>query len=239
MTAPPPVAELERRLSWPALPTMLFLAILALLLTLAGVSLWMRPSHPAGLPDDGAMLVDAGLPDPALGVLTGDLRFSAAAFGGQPMPRASDLAELTRAAAADVVLERWARAHPADPRVRAARGALALVRHDYAAAETHYRAASERSPHYAEGRLGWGMALALEAGRTSDPWQRRELMLRAIAQFAAVDRDEPEYMCALYDRVLLLAEVGRRTEALALARRYLAIDPVSSWAERLRRELSL
>ncbi len=239
MTAPPPVAEFERRLSWPALPTILFLAILAVLLAVAAVSLWMRPVHPGGLPDDSTLLTTAGLPDPSLGVLTGDLRFRAAAFGGEPVARASGLAELSRAALAESALERWAKAHPRDARVRAALGALALVRHDYAAAETHYREASERSPHYAEGRLGWGTALALEAQRTSDPWHRRELMLRAIAQFAAVDAGEPEHPYALYNRVHLLAEVGRRTEALTLARRFLAIEPSGAWADKLKRELGV
>lgn len=239
MTAPPPVAEFERRLSWPALPTILFLLILAMLLTVAAVSLWMRPVHPGGLPDDSTLLTTARLPDRGLGVLTGDLRFRAAVFGGEPVARASGLAELSRAALAESALERWAKAHPRDPRVRAALGALALVRHDYPAAETHYRAASERSPHYAEGRLGWGMALALEGERTSDPWRRHELLLRAIAQFAAVDAGEPEHPSALYNRAHLLAEVGRRSEALTLARRYLALEPSSAWAEKLRSELTL
>ena len=172
-------------------------------------------------------------------MLTGDLRFHAAAFGGEPVARASGLAELSRAALAESALERWAKAHPRDARVRAALGALALVRHDYAAAETRYREASERSPHYAEGRLGWGTALALEAQRTSDPWHRRELMLRAIAQFAAVDAGEPEHRYALYNRVRLLTEVGRRTEALTLARRYLAIEPSGAWADKLKRDLGV
>ena len=239
MTAPLPVAELERRLSWPALPTILFLAILGVLLALAGVSLYMRPAHPSGLPDDGALLASAGLPDGTLGVITGELRFQAAAFGGVPDARTSSVAELARAATAEQTLQRWAKRHPFEPRVRAALGALALVRHDYAAAEMHYREACERSPHYPEGRLGWGMALALDAERTSEPWQRRELMLRAIAQFAAVDPGQAEYLPALYNRAHLLAEAGRRTEALTLARRYVALEPSSAWAARLRRELTL
>jgi tetratricopeptide (TPR) repeat protein len=239
MTAPPPVAELERRLSWPALPTILFLAILGVLLVLAGVSLYMRPAHPSGLPDDSALLASAGLPDGTLGVITGDLRFQAAAFGGEPDARTSSAAELARAATAEHALQRWARSHPFEPRVRAALGALALVRHDYATAAVHYREASERSPHYPEGRLGWGIALALEAARTSESWHRRELTLRAIAQFAAVDAGQPEYLPALYNRVRLLAEAGRRTEALTLARRYVALDPSSAWTARLRRELAL
>ena len=139
--------------------------------------------------------------------------------------------------AAERTLAHWARRHPREPRVRAALGALALARHDYTAAATHYREACERAPHYGEGRLGWGMALALDANRTRDPWLRRALTLRAIAQFAAVDPNDPEYPHALFDRATLLAEEDRRPEALPLARRYLALDPSSPWADKLRSAL--
>ena len=237
MTASPEVAEFERRLRWPALPTLVFLGFMAMLLTLAGVSMWLRPAHPSGLPEDAHLLAIAGLPDPALGVVTAGLRFRAAALGGEPPLRTSSSAELARARNAEKSLKHWTRLHPGEPRVRAALGALALVRHDYASAATRYREACERSPHYGEGRLGWGIALALDAERTTDTWQRRELMLRAIAQFAAVDASEQEYLPALYDRTQLLSEVGRRTEALALAQRYYALDPASAWATQLRATL--
>ncbi|HEY6196801.1 MAG TPA: hypothetical protein VI504_17365 [Candidatus Eisenbacteria bacterium] len=237
MTAPPQVAELERRLRWPGLSTLFFLGILALLLTLAGVSLWLRPEHPTGLPAAPPLLASAGLPDPSLGVLTADLRFRAAALGGEPARRTSSAMELVHAREAERLLEHWTRRHPGEPRVRAALGALALVRHDYAAAAIHYREACERAPHYGEGRLGWGVALALDAERTSDPWHRRELMLRAIAQFAAVDPSEQEYLPALYNRARLLAEVGRAADARSLARHYLAADFTSPWAQRLRGDL--
>jgi len=234
MTAPPPVVELERHLSWPALPTLLFLTFLVMLLALAATSLWLRPSHPEGLPDDTALLADAGLPDRSLGVLTGELRYTAAAIGGAPERQANDAGTLARAAAAEEALERWTRTHPGEPRVRAALGALALVRHDHATAARRFREACERAPRYGEGRLGWGVALALEASRTSDPWQRRALTLRAIAQFAAVDPSHPEYLPALYNRTRLLAEAERRAEARAFARRYLELEPEGAWAERLR-----
>ena len=237
MTSPPPVGELERRLRWPALPALLFLTFLGMLLTLAAVSMWLRPAHPEGLPGDSVLLASAGLPDPTLGVLTGDLRFRAAALGGEPVSHASDADELARARAAEQVLRHWTRRHPGEPRVRAALGALALVRHDYTTATDRYREACERSPHYGEGRLGWGVALALDAERTSEPWHRRELILRAIAQFAAVDAHEPEYLPALYNRTRLLADVGRQREARALAHHYLAADPTSPWAQRLRADL--
>jgi tetratricopeptide (TPR) repeat protein len=237
MTLSPPVAELERRLRWPALPSLVFLGFLGLLLTLAGISMWMRPEHPGGLPDDAALLASAGLPDASLGVITAGLRYRAAALGGEPAARTSDHAELQRARDAEKALRHWTRRHPGEPRVRAALGALALVRHDYASAANRFREACERSPHYGEGRLGWGVALALDAERTNDTWHRRELMLRAIAQFAAVDADGAEYLPALYNRAQLLNEVGRRPEALALATRYVALDPVSAWSQRLRDEL--
>ena len=237
MTASPPVAELERRLRWPALPALLFLAIMALLLALAGVSLWLRPAHPSGLPDDAPLIAALGLPDAALGVVTPDLRFRAAALGGEPARRPGTALELARAREAERLLGHWATRHPGEPRARAALGALALVRHDYTTAASHYREACERAPHYGEGRLGWGVALALDGQRTNDAWQRRELMLRAIAQFAAVDASEPAYLPALYNRARLLSEVGRRDEALSFARRYQAADPASPWAARLRDEL--
>ena len=229
-----PVAELERRLRWPAFPTLLFLTFLASLLALAAVTLWLRPDRPSGLPADERLLAEVGLPDASYGVLLSGLRFQASAFGGAPDERANDAGTLARADAAERVLGRWALVHPREPRVHAAMGALALARHDYTSAANRYREACERSPHYGEGRLGWGVALALEGARTSEPWQRRALQLRAIAQFAAVDPATPEYLPALYNRASLLAEVGRRDEAVTFAARYLAKEPEGVWADRLR-----
>ncbi len=237
MTAPPPVLEHERRLRWPGWPTLLFLGLLALLLALVGMTLVMRPARPGGLPGDAVLLGATGLPDASLGVLTAGLRFRSATFGGAPSTTPNDAAALARVRQAEHALERWIRLHPGEPRARATLGALALVRHDYATATNRYREACERAPHYGEGRLGWGMALALDAARTSEPWQRRALMLRAIAQFAAVDATEPEYLPALHNRTQLLFEVGRIDEALTLARRYLALEPTGPWSDRLRAEM--
>ena len=216
---------------------MLFLAFLVGLLVLAGISLWTRPQHPSGLPEDTALLARTGLPDATLGILLNGLRFRSAALAGEVADRASDAARLQQVLLAEPALLAWAARNPAEPRVRAALGALALVRHDYASAANRYKEACERSPHYAEGRLGWGLALALEAQRTTDAWQRRALMLRAIAQFAAVDAGEPEYAAASWNRAWLLAEVGRHREARSLAEAYLQRDGTSEWAERLRAEV--
>src|SRR5262245_2987649 len=237
MVVTPPVAEIERRIKWPALPALVFLGLMVGLLVVAAVSLWLRPEHPSGLPANAELLEAAGLPDPSIGVLAPEMRFRAAAFAGDVKAHANDAAALGRIATAEKTLAHWARRHTGETRVRAALGALALARHDYSAAAGHYREACERSPQYGEGRLGWGIALALDADRTRDPWLRRALTLRAIAQFAAVDPATPEYLHALYDRTRLLAEVGRTAEARSLAERYLALEPSGPWADRLRQDL--
>ena len=102
-----------------------------------------------------------------------------------------------------------------------------MVAHDYARAIARYRRACELSPHYGEGRLGAGVALALEAERTDEPWQARALRLQAIAQFAMVDSLDEEYALALYDRARVLADVGRTAEARFWARRAVAVDPAN------------
>lgn len=231
----PPVEEIERRLRWPALPTLLFVGILVVLLALVAMARWSRPKHPGGLPSDAALLAVTALPDSALGVLLHEFRFRAAAFGGPPRGDSPDAATLVRVGMADARLAAWARRNPREPRVHAARGALALVRHDYRGAADRFKDACERAPHYGEGRLGWGVALALEAERTSDPWSRRALRLRAIAQFAAVDDADRDTQCdALWNRVHLLGETGRAQEAAHFARTFLALEPTGPWAERMR-----
>lgn len=234
METPPPVVELERRLRWPAWPTLLFLGFMVMFSALVAWTLFLRPPRPRGLPEDPALLAATRLPDSSLAILAGDLQFAAAAFGGAPAGGANDAATLERAKEMERTLAGWARRHPREPRARAALGALALVRHDYAVAAARYREACERAPHYSEGRLGWGVALALDAERTSEPWQRRALTLQAIAQLAAVDRSEPEYPLALYNRARLLADVGRITEARTMAARYVALEPSGAWTDRLR-----
>jgi hypothetical protein len=79
------------------------------------------------------------------------------------------------------------------------------------------------------------VALALEAERTSDPWSRRALRLRAIAQFAAVDDADRDVRCdALWNRVHLLGETERAQEAAHFARAFLELEPTGPWAERMR-----
>ncbi len=210
---PPPVAEIERRLRWRVLPAVLFLAVLAGLTTLGVAALFMRPSHPAGLPDDPeARRVSAVLAG-RVAVPTNALRFTAAVLGGEPRNHAADAHMLALAAAARPALEGVQRRHRGDPRALAALAALDLARHDYASALRRYRRSCELAPHYAEGRLGAGVALALEADRTPEPLQSRALRLQAIAEFTMVDTTDAVYPLALHDRVLVLTDVGNTREA--------------------------
>ena len=98
---------------------------------------------------------------------------------------------------------------------------------------------TDRGVDSPEARLGLGVALALQADAEPDPSRARMLRLEAVAQFAAVDPRDPTIEPALYDRALLLDQVGRRPEALRVAREYAARDSVSPWAGRLRLALGL
>jgi tetratricopeptide (TPR) repeat protein len=231
---PPPVDAIERRLRWRVLPTLLFGVMMCLLLTVAIVSLTITPKRPHGLPDDA----DAGR---VLAVLAGrvsaeqnDLRWRSAVLGGEPERRAAGAMMLALTAAARPALEGVRRRHRSDPRALAALAALDMVAHDYPRAAARYRRACELAPHYGEGRLGAGVALALEADRTADVWPARALRLQAAAQFSMVDSVDVEYPLALYDRALVLAEVGRADEAAFWAGRYLALDGTSEHAATLR-----
>lgn len=231
----PPIHEIERALKWRILPTLLFIVALASLLTLAVVSLVMKPKHPHGLPDDPeagrAALALAG----RISVPVNTLRFRSALLGGEPHSHTADANMLDLAASARPTLEAVQRRHPGDPRALAALAVLDLVRHDYGHAAARYRRACELAPHYGEGRLGAGVALALEADRTPEPWQSRALRLQAIAQLAMVDSVDAEYPYALYDRALVLADAGHVREAAFWSARYRALDDTSHWSRALPR----
>ncbi len=230
--SPIPTSSPQR---WRALPTVLFAANLTLLLTAGIVSITMQPRRPRGLPDDAAAQVVRNVVGGRIAVATGPLRWQAAVLGGAPIANhAPDAEMLTFVRGARSSLEQVARRHPRDPRAQAAIAALQLAVHDHAGAAHRYRAACERAPHYGEGRLGLGVALALLAERTPEIWQARQLRLEAIAQFAAVDAVDSLYTDALHDRALLLAEVGRTQEAARFARELLSRDATGVGHERMR-----
>ncbi len=238
MTEPPSQCEAAAApnpLRWRALPTVLFITNLSLLLAAGISSLTMTPTRPKGLPDDAAASVVRNVVGRQIAVSTGSLRWQAAVLGGTPIEnRSPDAAMLARISQARSSLAGVAKRHPRDPRANAALGAMALAVHDHTGAAHHYRAACERAPHYGEGRLGLGVALALRAELTPELWQGRQLRLEAIAQFAAVDAVDSLHRDALYNRALLLAEVGRGREAARYAKEWLVAPTTAADAAPMR-----
>jgi len=223
-----------KRPLWPVHPAAAFAVALVGLLVVAVIAFFLPKRHPRGLPDDAALRSAALDVSGLVSVRTNALRWRAELLGGEPANRAADRAMLERVAAAR---ERLRNAqHRGDARVLAARAALDLAAHDFPRAISRYRRACELEPHYGEGRLGAGVALALEADRTPEPFQSRSLRLQAVAQFAMVDSLDREYPLALYDRARVLRELGREREARFWGTRAAAAEPAGPWAEALRRD---
>lgn len=232
--AAPPIGRPAR---WRLLPTFLFTGLLATLLISAIGSLLVKPRRPQGLPDSpGAQEALLRVRDGVF-VTVRDMRFRAAILGGEAHDGVAATDVPGRIERARALLETDQRRGVRDPRLDAALGTLALARHDYRRAERDFRRAIEAAPHYGEGRLGLGVTLALRADITPEHWQSRALRLQAIAQFAAVDRGDPAYPHAVYDRALQLARVGRAEDAGRFAADYFRLEQGGEWSVKLAREL--
>jgi hypothetical protein len=83
------------------------------------------------------------------------------------------------------------------------------------------------------------VALAVEADGTGDLFARRELQLRALAQFLVIGAGSEREREALYDCAVMEERVGRHHDAVESARAFLALEPDGRWAERLRRTVAL
>jgi hypothetical protein len=221
-----------------AVPLTIFMLALAALLAVAAVSVLVPTVVVEGLPADPSARAARDLLAGRVMPQCGGLRFRSAFLGdlspGPHLPR-PDPALIS---SAQMLLERARIAHPLEPRVVAALGHLELVRRRLPRAEALYRHAIELRAHCTEARLGLGLALALEADTTSDPFARRALQLEALAQFTAVGARSENALPALYDRVRMLENVGRETEAKRSGAEYLARDSTSVWAMRLRGEIA-
>ena len=237
-TATPPAA-FQRQIHWRARPALAFLGILVGLGAVALVALLSRPPTLSGLPDDPDVRAAAELLRDGPTVETLGLRFESALLGGGGAEALSSGLRDDRLAKAEAHLARARARHPLDRRILGMAAGIDLLRRRYLAAEWGYRAALERGPRYPEARLGLGVTLASRAESAPDPLLRRSFQLEAIAQFAALKEGDLGYDAALYDRALLLDRVGRSDEARRIAAAYLARDPNSAWAERLRSELRM
>ena len=238
MTAP--------RLSWLPAPTLLFGATMLLFATTGLIALLVRAPSVAGLPDDPEVRDARALLSSGLPLASGELRFRCALIddGHEQPPDSNPRRELSgdevaRAAAAERLLSRARLRHPGDSRLICALAHLDLVAQRFERAERRYRAAIRQAPHYGEARLGSGLALALTANTLGDAARARGLRLEAIAQFAAVGEEDPQYRPALYNRALVLHRVGRREEARRWAQRYVDREPGSLWSKALARTLGM
>jgi hypothetical protein len=232
-----PVAEIERRLHWRVLAIGVFIALMAMLAAIAAVSVLVPPRLVAGLPDDADVTAARAILQARLPMRVGALRFRSALAGEAPPGAVFDAGEARLAERAVLLLERAHARHRSDPRLEVALAHLDLVRQRHGLAERRYRAVTDRGVDSPEARLGLGVALALQADAERDPPRVRALRLEAIAQLLAVDPRDSTYVVALYNRALLLDQVGRRLEALRVAREYAAVDSVSPWAGRLKQAL--
>ncbi len=234
--APAPPRVTRHRLEGPAASIVTFLGVMLALAVLAVVS-HLIPQHVvSGLPDDPAVHAARDLVHGRVAAGFEGLRFGSALTGEALQGRAISVAEPAPLARAESLLKVASGRQRLEPRLLAALGHLDLVQRRYEPAERRYRAALGLQAQCSEARLGLGVALAERALTEGDPLRARGLTLEAIAQFAAVGPESPEYPAALYDRALLLPRVGRGEEARRLARAYLALDPNGPWADRLAAE---
>lgn len=232
-----PIAELERRLHWRVFAIAGFIALMVMLAVIAAVSVLVPPRLVAGLPDDPDVTAAIGLVHARLPMRAGALRFRSTLAGEAPPGAVLGADEVRLAGRATLLIERARTRHRSDPRLEVALAHLDLALGRHLLAERRYRAVTDRGVDLPEAHLGLGVALALQADAERDPERIRALRLEAIAQFAAVDPRDPTIEPALYDRALLLDQVGRRPEALRVAREYAGRDSVSPWLGRLRQAL--
>lgn len=231
-----PGAVIPRRFARPALRVLAFLGLIAGLAIVALMSQIARPQLLTGLPDDPDLRAaqhlvhDRTLPE------HGTLRWTSTLLGEGGTSGTFATLERRRAQRAAEYVASAQKRRAWDARVSSAAAALALVQSDYRGAERDYRAAVDRNPHYGEARLGLGVTLALRARFEPGALRPRALLLAAIAQFAAVPARDPARPHALWNRAVLLREVGREGEARRIAAAYLLIDGRSTWADALRRE---
>jgi len=213
--------------------------VLGGLLLMAVVTLFAPSSPVVGLPDDPDARAARELVRGLTPVRGGTLRFQSALLAFDSTARPIVAADAWRVSAATTLIVRAQARAPRDPRLKISMAHLDLARRLYTRAETGYRSALYFGDHCPDAHLGLGVTLALGAQAERDVVHARSLQLQAIAQFAAVRPDDEPWLAALYDRAMLLEQVGRGDEARRWAGVYLGHDPASPWAQQLRRELAL
>ena len=229
-----PDAPPASSLAWSRSATLLFGGLLLGLLVLALWS-WLTPvAHPRGLPDDPDVTAARELLTDGLPLAVPDLMLTTSIAGESRWVAPDSLADGRLAAARDR-LARAAGRHPDDVRIDVAIAHLELAARRFDDAIPRYRESLDRFPRYGEARLGLGVALIAHSMLDLDPDRSRARAFEALGQFANIDRGDPAYPAALFDRVVVLSRVGRVREASRLLQSELSANPDGPWAERYRR----
>jgi hypothetical protein len=225
-----------RSAPWNRRAVVLF-AIILTALTGIGLANWLyRPAPPKGLPQDAAVKEALELLEGALRVDVGDMRFVTSLGDGGDFEPLPDSARARHLAGAAFRLEQAHARSRFDPRIECLLGHVALASDRLGLAERRYRSALSLNPGYGEARLGLAITLARRATGEDDRGSARGHRLEAIAQLAAIGPRGPFALPALYDRVLLLLDVGRVEEARRLTEHYEQLEPGSAWTGVLRRK---
>jgi len=111
---------------------------------------------------------------------------------------------------------------------------LQLQRGNFSRARLYFEESLGRGKYDTQALVGRGVCRFEEAQHSYDPVARERLMTGALADFGEVLRMKPASAEARFNRARLLFETGRHSEARQEIEAYLARDPDSIWATRLR-----
>jgi CHAT domain-containing protein len=113
-------------------------------------------------------------------------------------------------------------------------GAIYLRESQFGKASEEFQKVLDVQRSSLQALVGRGVADYEESKLAADPVQRRNMLAGALSDFDAALKQQPDSAEARYDRIWSLYEAGRHQEALAEIDRYLARDPDSIWASKLK-----
>jgi CHAT domain-containing protein/predicted negative regulator of RcsB-dependent stress response len=161
--------------------------------------------------------------------------------GGLRLDLPFPTAPMRRAAAADSPLDRaqlfFTQALEARedlPEAHVGLASIYLSRSQFAAAREEFEKALNVSGNHFQALVGRGVAQYEEARVAEDPVARSTLLNNALGDLDRALKQQPNAAGARYNRAWVLYEAGRHQEVLTEIDSYLAQDPDSNWATRLR-----
>jgi len=113
-------------------------------------------------------------------------------------------------------------------------GAIYLKESQFERAREEFQKVLDVQRNSLQALVGRGVADYEESKLAGDPVQRRNMLAGALSDFDVALKQLPDSGEALYDRIWTLYEAGRHQEALAEIDKYLAREPDSIWAAKLK-----